>query len=70
MSCELIFQTDGNFVMYQNGIAAWNTGTSPSGDALVISTMLPYMKVADLGGTDLWTATRQCVGFECVPAPP
>lgn len=56
--------------MYQIGAAVWDTGTWPRGDQLIVSTALPYVKVQDHQGYDLWTATRECVGVECVPTPP
>ncbi len=53
ISGELILQTDGNFVMYQNGVAVWNTGTWARGEDLIFSTALPYVKIQDHQGKDL-----------------
>ena len=53
-TCKLIFQTDGNFVEYYDGVPVWNTGTYNRGQTLAMQNTVPYMYIVDKNGAVIW----------------
>ena len=44
-NCNLIFQTDGNLVIYVNGAAVWSTNTAKRGSQLWFRNTVPYTTI-------------------------
>lgn len=78
-ACTLVMQSDGNVVLYVDGIGIWSTGTySNRGEFLTLSAVPPYLSIRDgkfdvtwrtsdeLGPTALLAASR--VGPQAVAA--
>jgi hypothetical protein len=58
-NCEIVFQTDGNLVVYFSGTAAWWTGTTNSiaGEWLGFYESSPYIVIWSASNTIVWEAT-------------
>jgi hypothetical protein len=54
-NCTLMYQADGNFVLYYNRVPIWYTGTGAGiGKALWMQNVVPYMYVLNSAGTQAW----------------
>ena len=48
-NCNLTWQSDGNWVLYNNGAVVWATNTAGRGRSLLLSNYAPYVVVYDQG---------------------
>jgi hypothetical protein len=53
-NCMIVFQTDGNFVSYFDGVPTWETGTAGRGKSLVFFDIEPYIVVYDANEQPIW----------------
>lgn len=61
-NCQAIFQNDGNFVIYVNGAATWNTNTAGRGSTLHMNPEVqPYVVIRDAGANIIWTSGTAAV---------
>jgi hypothetical protein len=61
--CSAEFQGDGNLVLYQGGVAYWNSGTSGHPNAqLALSDTAPYISIRDSGQV-LWSGGNHLTWF-------
>lgn len=54
VNCRAIFQSDGNFVLYDGTRPYWYTNTSSKGKKLVLSKNSPYLSILDSSGSVVW----------------
>jgi hypothetical protein len=56
-TCLASFTSDGNFGLYQNGVAYWTTGTAGSAAVRInASAAVPYLSLTASNGLQLWPA--------------
>jgi hypothetical protein len=56
-NCRAVFQGDGNFVLVQNGVPYWSTGTGGSAATqLQASATSPYLSLQDGQGNTVWSS--------------
>jgi len=59
-ACELIFQTDGNLVIYIEGVALWESEThSRDAKTLLFRNESPYLSILDRNNNRLWDSSRR-----------
>jgi hypothetical protein len=55
-NCEAIFQSNGNFAIYQGSSLKWQTSTSSTGSILTLSASAPYLYIQNASGTLEWSS--------------
>lgn len=55
-SCSAVFQSDGNLVLYEEGIAYWQSMTNNQGKTLVFSDTFPFLEIEDSSNRVIWKA--------------
>lgn len=65
--CQMVFQADGNLVLYKNGTAYWSINTAGNpGARLVFTNSAPYLAVYSATNTPLWytlSSGAQAIGY-------
>jgi hypothetical protein len=56
-NCIAAFQTDGNLVLYQNGVAYWASHTYVPSGSLTMSMDYPYLQIRTPQNFKMWSAT-------------
>ena len=56
-NCNLRFQNDGNFVLYVDDVARWNTTTQGTGFELFFRNQKPYITITDGLGGVVWSTS-------------
>jgi cytochrome c peroxidase len=70
-TCRLVYQGDGNLVIYKGSQAVWNTATVSGenrGSSFVVSDQEPYLKVLTSNGSIAWASSSAFApGFSLKP---